>query len=149
MRPLTPLVLVALVLANPPARGLTMNQATRSRLADGTGVSFAEIARPKRGEWPTYHGLLSGNRFSPLDQINRTTVRSLASKWGDRARLRRDLADGHLRSEGTTADARTGKRLWQFDTNQSWRAGPMTYAVDGVQYVAVAAGSNVLAFGLR
>ena len=46
-------------------------------------------------------------------------------------------------------DATDGKRLWQFNTNQSWRAGPMTYAVDGVQYVAVAGGSNIFAFSLR
>ena len=52
--------------------------------------------------------------------------------------------------EGFVAvDAANGKRLWIFNTNQSWRAGPMTYAVDGTQYVAVAAGSNVLAFSLR
>ena len=47
------------------------------------------------------------------------------------------------------ADAGNGTRLWQFNTNQNWRAGPMTYAVDGTQYIAVAAGSNILAFSLR
>jgi alcohol dehydrogenase (cytochrome c) len=46
-------------------------------------------------------------------------------------------------------DASNGKRLWQFNTNQNWRAGPMTYAVDGNQYIAVAAGFNILAFSLR
>ncbi|HEY2379606.1 MAG TPA: c-type cytochrome, partial [Terriglobia bacterium] len=35
----------------------------------GAGVSFAEVAHPKRGTWPTYDGNQSGNRFSPLDQI--------------------------------------------------------------------------------
>ena len=44
-------------------------------------LSFADVARPKPGEWPTYHGNLSGNRFSPLDQINATTIHSLAPKW--------------------------------------------------------------------
>jgi alcohol dehydrogenase (cytochrome c) len=46
-------------------------------------------------------------------------------------------------------DAGTGNRLWQFTTNQTWRAGPMTYAVDGEQYVAIAGGSNIFAFSLR
>ena len=46
-------------------------------------------------------------------------------------------------------DARTGTRVWQFPTNQNWRAGPMSYAVDGNQYIAVAAGSNILSFSLR
>jgi alcohol dehydrogenase (cytochrome c) len=46
-------------------------------------------------------------------------------------------------------DASNGKQLWHFNTNQTWRAGPMTYALGGDQYIAVAAGSNVLAFSLR
>ena len=45
-------------------------------------------------------------------------------------------------------DARSGKTLWSFPTNDSWRSSPMTYAVDGKQYVAVAAGANVIAFTL-
>jgi len=46
------------------------------------------------------------------------------------------------------ADATTGKPLWRFETNQSWKASPMTYSFDGKQIVAVAAGANILAFGL-
>jgi len=46
------------------------------------------------------------------------------------------------------ADAKTGKHLWYFHTNQSWKASPMTYSVDGKQYVAVAAGNQILAFAL-
>jgi alcohol dehydrogenase (cytochrome c) len=45
-------------------------------------------------------------------------------------------------------DARTGKTLWTFPANDFWRASPMTYAVDGVQYVAGVCGGNVLAFAL-
>jgi alcohol dehydrogenase (cytochrome c) len=45
-------------------------------------------------------------------------------------------------------EANTGKPLWHFHTNQSWHASPMTYMVDGKQYVAVAAGSTVIAFAL-
>ena len=45
-------------------------------------------------------------------------------------------------------DARTGKYLWHFETNRPMKASPMTYAVNGRQYVAIAAGSNVLAFAL-
>jgi alcohol dehydrogenase (cytochrome c) len=46
------------------------------------------------------------------------------------------------------ADAVSGKPLWQFPANQIWKASPMTYMFDGRQYVAVASGSNVIAFGL-
>ncbi len=45
-------------------------------------------------------------------------------------------------------DAATGAPLWQFQTNVQWKASPMTYAFDGRQHVAVAAGPNILAFKL-
>lgn len=46
------------------------------------------------------------------------------------------------------ADAASGKPLWSFQTNQNWKASPMTYAFDNKQYVAVASGSAIIAFGL-
>ncbi len=45
-------------------------------------------------------------------------------------------------------DAANGHALWHFNTGQEVRASPMTYAVDGVQYVAVAAGSDIFSFML-
>ena len=45
-------------------------------------------------------------------------------------------------------DATTGKYLWHFETNHPFKASPMTYAVGGKQYVAVASGANVLSFAL-
>jgi PQQ-dependent dehydrogenase (methanol/ethanol family) len=45
-------------------------------------------------------------------------------------------------------DARTGKYIWHFETNHFIKASPMTYAVDGRQYVAIAAGGNILSFAL-
>src|SRR5262249_35192560 len=45
-------------------------------------------------------------------------------------------------------DAKNGKSLWHFQTSQFWKASPMTYMVDGKQYVAVANGSNILSFAL-
>ena len=46
-------------------------------------------------------------------------------------------------------DALTAKPLWHFQTNQSWKASPMTYMFDGKQHIAIAAGSNILAFAIR
>ncbi len=46
------------------------------------------------------------------------------------------------------ADARTGETLWHFPTNVRMKASPMTFSVRGKQYVAVAAGPNILCFGL-
>jgi alcohol dehydrogenase (cytochrome c) len=47
-----------------------------------------------------------------------------------------------------SVDATTGRALWHFNTGQSFSASPMTYAVNGVQYVAIAAGSDVISFSL-
>ena len=45
-------------------------------------------------------------------------------------------------------DAKTGKALWHFPLSAHWHASPMTYAIDGQQYVAVAMNSSIIAFGL-
>ena len=45
-------------------------------------------------------------------------------------------------------NAKTAERLWQFDTPQTWKSSPMTYAIDGRQYVGVVAGAAVTVFGL-
>lgn len=45
-------------------------------------------------------------------------------------------------------DARNGKPLWHFNTGQDMSASPMSYAIAGKQYVAVAAGSDIFSFAL-
>ena len=45
-------------------------------------------------------------------------------------------------------DAQNGRALWHFNTGQTMHASPMSYMVDGVQYVTVAAGSDVFSFSL-
>jgi alcohol dehydrogenase (cytochrome c) len=45
-------------------------------------------------------------------------------------------------------DAATGAPLWNMQLNTEWKASPMTYTAKGTQYVAVAAGGNIVAFGL-
>jgi glucose dehydrogenase len=46
-------------------------------------------------------------------------------------------------------DERDGKALWHFPVNAIMKTSPMTYAVGGEQFVAVAAGSNIMCFGLK
>ena len=45
-------------------------------------------------------------------------------------------------------DERDGKLLWRFETNVQMKASPMTFEISGKQYVAVAAGPNILCFTL-
>jgi alcohol dehydrogenase (cytochrome c) len=42
----------------------------------------------------------------------------------------------------------TGKPLWHFHVGQLIHASPMSYAIDGKQYFAIAAGSDVFSFAL-
>jgi len=46
-------------------------------------------------------------------------------------------------------DARTGKMLWRVNAGGEVAMGPMTYAVNGKQYVAFAAGGSLFVYGLR
>jgi len=45
-------------------------------------------------------------------------------------------------------DAATGAPLWHMQLNVPWKASPMTYLAGGKQYIAVAGGNNIVAFGL-
>jgi alcohol dehydrogenase (cytochrome c) len=45
-------------------------------------------------------------------------------------------------------DARSGKPLWHFHVGQLIHASPMSYAIDGKQYFAIAAGSDVFSFAI-
>jgi PQQ-dependent dehydrogenase (methanol/ethanol family) len=55
---------------------------------------------------------------------------------------------GASSGEFAAVDAKTGRALWHFETQEGWHASPMTYMVDGRQYVAIAAGANILSFAL-
>ncbi len=112
-----------------------------SRLAGGTpdgatnvpplpgAVSFAQIADPTPGDWLTYHGLLSGNRHSPLRQINASNVANLAARWsftiGDSRRLEMTpvVVDGVIYvtavNEAHALDARTGREIWEYSRPRS------------------------------
>jgi len=46
-------------------------------------------------------------------------------------------------------DALTGKSLWDFQTGGPIADNPMSYEVDGKQYVTIAAGHALYAFGLQ
>jgi alcohol dehydrogenase (cytochrome c) len=45
-------------------------------------------------------------------------------------------------------DAQSGAALWHFHTGQLMHASPMSFAVDGKQYVAIASGGDVFTFAL-
>src|SRR5438094_70684 len=54
------------------------------------------------------------------------------------------IRDGNL----VALDAKTGAHLWHFPTGANMAASPISYAIDGKQYVAIAAGHTVDALTL-
>jgi alcohol dehydrogenase (cytochrome c) len=46
-------------------------------------------------------------------------------------------------------DARTGAQLWRYQTGGSIQNSPISYEVDGKQYVAIAGDSTLFVFGLK
>jgi PQQ-dependent dehydrogenase (methanol/ethanol family) len=92
--------------------------------ASENGVSFAEIAEPKLGDWPTYHGQLSGNRHSPLRQIHTGNVAQLAPKWifsipnARRLEVTPVVVDGVMyvttANRAYALDARSGRQIWRY-----------------------------------
>jgi alcohol dehydrogenase (cytochrome c) len=58
------------------------------------------------------------------------------------------LFAGGKDGEFMALDARDGKLLWSVNLGGTIANGPMSYAVDGRQYVAAAAGSALYVFGL-
>ena len=56
---------------------------------------------------------------------------------------------GQASGEFAAVDAATGVHLWHFETQELWKSSPITYMVNGKQYIATASGPNILAFALN
>ena len=111
------------------------------------GAAFSAIADPKPGEWPTYNGNLSGNRYSPLREINTENVAHLAPKWmfpianSRRLEVTPVVVDGVMfvttANEVYALDARSGRQIWHY-------ARPLTKGVIGDAASAINRGVAVL-----
>jgi alcohol dehydrogenase (cytochrome c) len=88
------------------------------------GISFSEIVEPRIGDWPTYHGLLSGNRHSALRQIHTGNVAQLAPRWifpfPNARRLEGTpvVVDGVMyvtsANQAFALDAQSGRPIWRY-----------------------------------
>lgn len=85
--------------------------------------SFQEIVNPKLGDWPTYHGYISGNRHSALNQINPSNVKDLTLKWvfpinANTLEGTPVVIDGVMYVSGPNQvfaiDARAGRTIWHY-----------------------------------
>jgi len=111
-------------LANPPAASPVR------AAADLPGaIAWDRVARPQPGDWPTYHGHLSGNRYSALGQITPRNVDQLAPRWIFPVPNARHLevtpvvVDGVMYVTNVNAawalDAATGREIWHYERPRS------------------------------
>ncbi|MGH7475692.1 MAG: hypothetical protein ACRELD_05335 [Longimicrobiales bacterium] len=89
-----------------------------SAVADAVTFERLVRARTEPHNWLTY----DGQRFSALDQTNTANAASLPT------------------GEAIALDARTGEQLWSYQTGSGIHSNPITYSVNGKQYLAVPSG---------
>ena len=138
----------------------------------GTGLYYFQalercnLFTKRNMEWEAGKGFMGGAARPAPGETFTKSLRAIAIQTGD---IAWDLAQGSgpvTASAGVmstasglvffgensgsfmAADAATGKVLWDFPTNQVWKASPMTYVFDNKQYIAIAVGQSVVAFGL-
>jgi PQQ-dependent dehydrogenase (methanol/ethanol family) len=147
--------------------GVQAGEQTSSRDSSGAGIDFERILNPKAGEWLTYNGNLSGNRYSELKQINAANVNKLALKWSfsiplwsqflpDTPYYRENMryfgletvplvADGIMYVTGPNQayalDARTGHQIWQYSRPRT--TGLVSDASLGTNRGAAILGDNI------
>jgi alcohol dehydrogenase (cytochrome c) len=121
---------------------------------------------PRHGEWQAGKGYMGGSARPAPGESFEKSLRAVNIRTGEIAFDVPQVTTPQTASAGVistasglvffgensgsfvAADASNGKVLWQFQTNQAWKASPMTYMFDGKQYIAVAAGQNIMAFAL-
>ena len=122
--------------------------------------------KAEQGEWESGKTYLGGSQRTATDPKPQRILRALdfrtgtvawelpqpgpAQSWGGTLTTITGLVIFGEDGGGLMAvDASTGKPLWTFQTNHTWKASPMTYMFDGRQYVAVAAGSTIVALAIQ
>lgn len=121
--------------------------------------------RQPNAEWQAGRGFMGGTYKGAPDEPAQRVLRAIDIHTG---RIAWALPqDGRVNSWGgvlataggvvffcsdsgafVAADSRSGTPLWSFASTQLWKASPMTYVFDNAQYVAVANGGSIIAFGL-
>jgi alcohol dehydrogenase (cytochrome c) len=88
------------------------------------GDVYREKPIAPKADWLFYDGSLTGNRFSPLEQINASSIKRLGPAWifpvpnSPRLEVTPTVADGIMYvggwNEWYALDATTGRQLWSY-----------------------------------
>src|SRR5438552_3505954 len=111
---------------------------------------------PRKGEWHAGLGYMGGSARPAPGEYFEKFLRGINIQTGEIAFDVPQVTTAQTASAGVMStasglvfygensgsfmavDAANGKILWQFPTNQVWKASPMTYMFDNKQYVAIA-----------
>jgi len=109
-----------------------------------TGANWSKFRMPTR---PPEHGVmaldvLTGRKLWTFPVTRLTLPAGVLATRGEVVFAA--TAEGNLLG----LDARNGQPLWHFQTNRPIAASPMSYSVDGAQFVAVSAGNTLYVFAL-
>ncbi len=94
----------------------------------------------------THTDSLAGRNFGKLIAWNPTTQKEewsvwQKSSWNAGVLTTNDLVfQGNAEGEFAAYDAKTGEKLWTFDLESGIIASPITYKIDGIQYVSILVG---------
>jgi alcohol dehydrogenase (cytochrome c) len=117
------------------------NPGSASRIGKGAIRAFDMTTGTEAWEFKVDDAVFwRGVLTTAADLLFTGTVGDPDSDWADARR-----ADNYFYA----LDARTGQVLWKFGLGATIQSPPMTYAVGGKQYIAVAAGDTLFAFALR
>ncbi|MGH9583123.1 MAG: PQQ-binding-like beta-propeller repeat protein [Bryobacteraceae bacterium] len=96
-------------------------------------IRYSDICKSPSGNWLTYNGDYSGERYSPLTQINRENVANLVPKWTYHVKGARRLETTPLVFNGVmyitntnevdAIDASTGRKIWVYRDEQATSHG--------------------------
>ena len=114
-------------------------------------VYFASTSTPPQasGGRPFYTAIRALDAFTGREiwehrqkprQVNNATGGVLSTKGG--------IVFGGDQGTFSALDSRTGRPLWSVETGGAIRAAPVTFLAGGEQFVAIAAGRNLLTFAL-
>ncbi|MDG1987754.1 MAG: PQQ-dependent dehydrogenase, methanol/ethanol family [Halieaceae bacterium] len=115
-----------------------------------TGVDFYEARHPKN--WiaakASIDALVYGEliAWDPIDRRTAWAVRHLTAFNGGILSTSGDLVfQGNHSGVFTAYDAKNGDKLWHFQSDGAILAGPISYEIDGEQYIAVGQGGDGVA----
>jgi alcohol dehydrogenase (cytochrome c) len=115
------------------------------------GDSYRERQIEPKQDWTSYDGSYTGNRYSPLEQINTNNIQRLAPAWispvpnAPRLEVTPVVVDGIMYitgpNEAYALDAVTGRQIWAFRTPRT--PGLLSEAGGGANRGVAVAGDRV------